>query len=194
MYVVTQRNGLFLRQNKPVLLTISETAVNRDVSEILSGGRARTYAFPRTVAEVHPRAFDALKTLQSVRPNEGLKTIGEYAFARSGLRFFTAPASLKRIEKSAFSGCKNLKRADFGASALRPEDGYKYFSQGVFEESGLESVVLPRALRVIEKGLFSGTLGLKSVYFGENSQLEEIRASAFKKCGLESFIAPASLK
>ena len=60
--------------------------------------------------------------------------------------------------------------------------------------SGLESVVLPRTLRVIKEGLFAGLENLKSIDFGEDSQLEEIRIYAFERCGLESFTAPASLR
>ena len=49
-------------------------------------------------------------------------------------------------------------------------------------------------LRVIEQGLFYGLKNLKSAEFGEDPQLEEIKAYAFYNCGLESFTAPASLK
>ena len=59
--------------------------------------------------------------------------------------------------------------------------------------SGLESIVLPSTLRIIEAELFYGLESLKSVEFGEDSQLEEIKAWTFYKCGLESFTAPASL-
>ena len=102
---------------------ISETGVNRDVSKIISGSNARTYTFLWTVAEVQPEAFDGIETLWSVRPNEGLETLREDAFAHSGLRSFTAPSSLKRIEDGAFAYCKNLRHVNLNASILRPEDG-----------------------------------------------------------------------
>ena len=60
--------------------------------------------------------------------------------------------------------------------------------------SRLESIVLPSTLRIIEAELFYGLESLKSVEFGEDSQLEKIKAWTFYNCGLESFIAPASLK
>ena len=54
--------------------------------------------------------------------------------------------------------------------------------------------MLPSTLRVIEAKLFYNLGDLKSIEFGKDSQLEEIKAWAFYNCGLESFTAPASLK
>ena len=58
----------------------------------------------------------------------------------------------------------------------------------------MESIVLPSTLKVIREGEFTGYKNLKSVSFGENSVLEEIKLQAFRGCGLESFVAPPSLK
>ena len=116
------------------------------------------------------------RTLQSVRPNKGLEALGKYAFMKSGLKSFTAPVSLKRIEDEAFAYCKNLRHADFSASTLQPEDGCNYFSPRIFELSGLESIVFPSTLRVIEAKLFYNLESLKSIEFGDDSQLEEIKA------------------
>ena len=54
--------------------------------------------------------------------------------------------------------------------------------------------MLPRALRVIREDPFFGCKNLKSVSFGENSELEEIEFRAFFGCSLESFVAPPKLK
>ena len=63
-----------------------------------------------------------------------------------------------------------------------------------FQDSGIESVVLPRTLRVIERCAFAGCTNLKSISFGEDSELEEIEYRAFYGSGLESFAAPPKLK
>ena len=133
---------------------ISETGMSRDARKVISGNHVKIYTFSRAVTEVRPYAFNYIHTLQSVRPNEGLETLGPYAFSTSGIRSFTAPSSLKHIETHTFLYCTNLKHADFSASMLRPEDGYNYFSPRAFMGSGLESVVFPRTLRIIEAKLF----------------------------------------
>ena len=43
-------------------------------------------------------------------------------------------------------------------------------------------------------GWFFGCKNLKSISFGTDPALEEISAWAFYGCGLESFVAPSSLK
>ena len=60
--------------------------------------------------------------------------------------------------------------------------------------SGVERIIFPSTLKVIGEGMLAGCEHLKSVSFGENSVLEEIKVRAFYGCGLESFIAPPSLK
>ena len=54
--------------------------------------------------------------------------------------------------------------------------------------------MLPRTLCVIKERAFSGCKKLKSITFGENSELKEIQSEAFCGSGLESFTASASLK
>ena len=49
-------------------------------------------------------------------------------------------------------------------------------------------------MKIIGEGKFAGCKSLKSVTFGENSMLEEIQPKAFYGCGLESFVAPSSLR
>ena len=93
----------------------------------------------------------------------------------------------------AFSGCQALERADLGACVLA-DTGRNFLASRAFENSGLESVVLPSALRVIRGYTFFGCKNLKSVTFGENPMMEEIGAKAFFDCGLESFPFLPSLK
>lgn len=54
--------------------------------------------------------------------------------------------------------------------------------------------MLPSTLRVIGKRMFADCENLKSVVFGDDSQLEEIQSEAFRGSGIESFTAPASLR
>ena len=66
--------------------------------------------------------------------------------------------------------------------------------EGAFAGSGIESVKLPRALRVIRERVFAQCSNLKEVIFGMDSAVEEISAWAFWGSGLESFTTPPALK
>ena len=125
---------------------------------------------------------------------EELETIGKSAFSNSGLESFTAPVSLKKIGANAFEYCRELKYADFSACTLRSGGRRDLFSEDIFYDCPLESVVLPPALQVIGKRAFAGLKSLKSVTLGDSSELEEIADGAFFGCGIESFTAPPKLK
>ena len=63
---------------------------------------------------------------------------------------------------------------------------------GVFEESGLESVRLPSTLKVVEVKTFAKCKDLKSVEFSEG--LKRIELMAFLGSGLERVTLPRSLR
>ena len=152
---------------------------------------------PRNVALIGCRAFEKCERLRRVSfAGNALETIEERAFFGSGLESFVAPASLRRIGDVAFKNCENLRRADLSACALQTDLTHKQGSwfKCVFENSGLESVKLSPALRVVSERMFVGCERLASVSFGEDSQLCEIQAQAFKGCGLRSFVAPPLLQ
>lgn len=77
---------------------------------------------------------------------------------------------------------------------MQQRQGSISLSAFAFNNSGLEDIKFPRALRVIEHGAFLGCKNLRSVTFPEGSELEEIREAAFQESGLESFVAPPSLR
>ena len=84
-----------------------------------------------------------------------------------------------------------LKHVDLSACE-HPGEGF--LGTDVFGNSGLESIALPPALRVIERNQFICCKHLKSVSLGKNSVLEEIESKAFYKTRLRSFVAPPSLR
>ena len=62
----------------------------------------------------------------------------------------------------------------------------------MFQESSLESVVLPSTLKTIGRSVFHGCEKLKSVKFPDG--LKKISTGAFTLSGLESATFPASLR
>ena len=144
-----------------------------------------------------------------MRLNEGLQVLEYYCFKRTGIRRLALPASVREIQAYAFEQC-SLAQAD-----LRAAHGLKSLTRGVFSECGelrhavlneglesigmfcfaenaLEQIDVPRSVRHIGDGAFSGCAALRQVRF-EGSALEDIGTEAFKESGLESFTAPASL-
>ena len=80
----------------------------------------RTITFPRTIKIVRQAALCEIESLLKAVLNEGLEVLGteeltpegEYylgVFQESGLRDVVFPSTLKKIEYSAFAGCRNMK-------------------------------------------------------------------------------------
>lgn len=146
---------------------------------------------PSYVLCIEKSAFRDCERLKQVFfVGNALRIIEENAFADSGLESFVAPQSLCKIGGFAFTGCKTLKHTDLSACTFQT-DGRKTYEKdslfkNVFDNSGLETVALPCTLRIIGESMFANCKHLKSIEFGANSVLEEIKQSSFYESGLES--------
>lgn len=117
--------------------------------------------------------------------------IGELAFAdQEILESVVTPTGsfLKRIGKSAFANCSNLRQIDLTSSQLEVVD-----EKAFFECFTLKKVQFPSNLKILgEKAFFNNTV-LESVELGKN--LEQIGSKAFYHCiRLQSIQLPKGLK
>ena len=126
-------------------------------------------------------SFVNCHSLRNVELNEGLQVLGVSDFSDNNVRYLGVfensaiehvkfPSTLKKIEYSAFSGCKNLKSVDL-------PDALEVISNYAFSESGLERFVAPPSLRTIAQSAFHGCEQLK---FAElNEGLETLGSSEY---------------
>ena len=146
------------------------------------------------VAKIADNAFSDWKYLKHiVFEGARLQSIGANAFRGTDVRVFVAPSSLQRLGEGAFYGCKNLKQVELneglsviGAAGQKGCAGY-----GAFQDSGLETIKLPRTLQKIGCRTFEGCSSLKSVRFPPN--LVAIGDLAFYGSGIVAFEAPTRL-
>lgn len=112
------------------------------------------------------------------------------AFTGSGIENIRIPASVSKIERTAFNSCKKLKEVIFENGELTTL-GVSYFP--LFGGCvSLERVVLPDNLTVIYGHTFSGCTSLREVVFG--NKLQTIDALAFTGCdNIEICEIPASV-
>lgn len=97
----------------------------------------KSIEIPSNVTTIEPRAF-LNSALTSVKLNEGLETIGEYAFAGTELTGVNIPSTVKTIESNTFArstlnnvtinkGTKIIKKDAFGTNA----SNVKFYSKDV---------------------------------------------------------------
>ncbi len=152
-------------------------------------------------------AFADLK-VRSVTLSEGLKTIGAYAFARTGISGINIPSTVTEIENYAFNDNPALK------TVVVPDNVTK-MGTGVFSMcTGLATVTLPGRVDEMGNTMFWGCSALTQVTLPQNlttvpvgmfedcksltrvdlpAGLTTIDQNAFKKAGLTQLSLPASL-
>ena len=124
--------------------------------------------------------------IESVRIDEGVTSIGGWAFKNCVLTSVMIPDSVTSIACGAFSGCRSL------ASVTIPEgvtsiDGYAFSGC-----SGLTSVTIPDSVTSIGEDAFSGCDSLTSVTIPDS--VTSIGGGAFSGCsGLTSVTIPDSV-
>ena len=113
---------------------------------------------PASVEEIGDYAFQNCVYLREVAFSLGsaLKRIGAGAFERTALENFVAPMSLRNIGSGAFYRCDKLRTVVLNEGLLQFGEEYSTALHGMFQESSVESVVLPGSLRVLAPGTFAG--------------------------------------
>lgn len=113
------------------------------------------------------KAFANREDLCSVELPEGVSAIEPFAFFRSGLRSFTAPASLRVIERRAFALCEQLQE-------VRLNEGLRAIGEEAFANTALREIELPASLQALG-GRFCGTPRLVVCEDGSEKFLPEVR-------------------
>ena len=132
----------------------------------------------------------------SVIPKDGSVTkIGDYAFEYClKLRKISIPDAIVSIGFCAFQNCWFLESVTFGENSQLTIIGAVAFSGcngSGYGVAGLTSIEIPDGVTVIEAYAFEECDDLKTVTFGENSQLTTIGHRAFEECDrLTSIVLP----
>lgn len=113
------------------------------------------------------KAFANREGLLSVELPEGVGVIEPFAFFRSGLRSFTAPASLRVIERRAFALCEQLQE-------VRLNEGLRVIDEEAFANTALREIELPASLQALG-GRFCGTPQVVVCEDGSEKFLPEVR-------------------
>ena len=149
------------------------------------GSTAEGVTISASVKEIGTDAFCYCRNLKRVTFADGsrLEKIRSGCFCASGIERIVIPKNVKEIQDSTFRECENLKEVVFEAGSALKEisdcaflgctslmniqlpDGLEQIGAGCFSDSGLEEVVVPRNVVVIEEDAFKGDKNLKRVSF-----------------------------
>lgn len=219
-YVIENTDGaLVISDNGVVFNYNADSALSKTELILYPSGKTETsYEIPSTVTSIGVNAFKGNTSLTSVVLPNGLKTIGEGAFASTALSGITIPASVTSIGKDAFKSCASLASVAFTPSAQESVAADLTIGESAFYGTALTSVAIPSRVVKLDANAFNmvktlKTLafednsknivfgnniftasGLTSVDFGENSDIQTISQSMFSYCKLLTAVElPAGL-
>ena len=146
--------------------------------------------------------------------NKELRRIGDYAFARSGLRSvkvnLVGSVDDSAMHSHCFASCDSLEQAEFTNSTYLGDhqfdgcrklqrvflnDYHSYVSEYCFANcTALRKIDLPAKTYMISPHMFDGCANLTSVNFAEGADLRQLGDAAFSGCSkLTSLTLPESV-
>ncbi len=140
---------------------------------------------PGSVKKIGELAFEDCHNLKRVTLEEGLQSIGNYAFIRTAIEAIIIPGSVKSIGDTTFKWCRKLKR-------VRLEEGVEYIGHHVFANTAIEAITIPGSVKTIGNYAFDECKNLKHVTLEEG--LQSIGKAAFTETAIEAITIPRSIK
>ena len=151
------------------------------------------------ITHIGVRSFDGFTKLKTVDIPEGVSSIGNRAFQKSGITEITLPSGITKLEDGTFWQCTSLEKINLGniteiganvfdgCSSLKEVDLSNLTSMGnlTFQDcTSLESVALGEKISELPIGTFYDCTTLKSIAIPDS--VKTIGANCFRNSGLTS--------
>ena len=163
-----------LKNNNFKVIDISGSLSHSSYSNDISLNDIISVMVGTDVTSIGNAAFYQATNLTSVTIPNSVITIEDFAFGLSGLTSVTIPASVTSMGYSVFAAPK------LTSVTFEPNSQLTKIEYGLFQGTGLSSIVIPASIVTIVEGAFSLTPKLTSVTFEPNSQLTSIGEQAFE--------------
>lgn len=130
--------------------------------------QVRKITLPSTIRHIAPGAFDGATDLEEV--------------------VFPNKCQMSTLWYSVFRKCYSLRKLDLSSTKIQSIDGR------CFSESGLEEIILPKALSNLGAGAFEACQNLRRVTF-RGRALKSIQSRTFRGCtSLEEIVLPDTVR
>lgn len=144
----------------PLLMTDGQALYSFDASIMVALAVAvEHYRVLEGCRAIAKKGFSHFRCLKEVELPDGLEVLGDFAFSKTGVASFVAPASLKSIGEKAFFGCASLGEVCLNNGLLEVRDN-------AFTDTAISELRLPASVARLGNPLAAGT-GL--TYVGEDA-------------------------
>ncbi len=132
--------------------------------------KLETIALPKNLNYIRAFAFNQCSSLNTIEFPEYVLSIGNNAFAGSGIQTLTLPKKLEDIGNEAFMDCASLSEVAIGATTnILDESNLKTIGANAFKNCiALKNIYLSKSINKIGMDAFKGCNSLVNVYFKSN--------------------------
>lgn len=151
MFAKSKLESVEVSPHNPVLRTDGRGIYSADGSTFVAlAVPCESYDVEPSCTVIGKKAFAGMGCLSQVGIPAQLEVIDEFAFSRTALSSFTAPASLRVIGRQAFFNCHQLAEVVLN-------EGLQEVADEAFCASGITSLQLPRTIRELGKKVVERT-------------------------------------
>lgn len=159
----------------------------RSVSDISTLFKGNTYISAFTelqfftgLTSIADNAFKECTNLWKIKLPDGIQSIGEYAFSKTGIYSITIPNSVIDIKKGAFNNVRSLQNIEFGEALISigdlafsycalnsislPETLVSIGEDAFYDNNILSEVTIPKNVTSFGNGIFESCDNLTHVY------------------------------
>ena len=101
--------------------------------KMIGGSNPKILKIPDKTESIPPNAFKENKTFTEVILPEGLKSIGDNAFANTDLQSVIIPLTVTTIGDGAFANNNNLNKVTMPLHFLKDKNIQTYFNEPIFK-------------------------------------------------------------
>lgn len=143
----------------------------------------KALTIPDKVKKIEQSTFSNCSELETVTFPSGFTSIGDGAFASSGIKYITIPANVTSLGKQCFMSCRNLQTLTFekGSKLSTITGGYSSGTPyGAFYDcSALKNVTIPANVNTIAASAFGECTALESVTVESGGKLKYIEGGYY---------------
>lgn len=190
-----------IKQNRAIVKKVEKDALRGKDIVIPDYVTFKGTKYPVTL--VAASAFENAQ-INSVKLPSSLKEIGLKAFRATNIKELVIPASVKKVEGSAFAYCPNLTKVTFAASNMELIEGCfagchklqsvtfpasltRDMTYDMFRDCPmLTTVTLPKNLRTVPQQMFSGCKSLRKIDLP--ATVTKIDGHAFSGCPITDLV------
>ena len=190
-----------IKQNRAIVKNVEKDALRGKDIVIPAYVTFKGTKYPVTL--VAASAFENAQ-INSVKLPSSLKEIGLKAFRATNIKELVIPASVKKVEGSAFAYCPNLTKVTFAASNMELIEGCfagchklqsvtfpasltRDMTYDMFRDCPmLTTVTLPKNLRTVPQQMFSGCKSLRKIDLP--ATVTKIGGHAFSGCPITDLV------